>query len=66
MSRAELMERLGLKDEKHFRERYLQVAVALGLLEMTRPDTPQSRMQKYRLTRTGQETLAALNRENST
>jgi ATP-dependent DNA helicase RecG len=57
MSRAELMEVLGLKDEKHFRERYQQVAVAQGLVAMTLPDKPKSRMQRYRLTTPGQACL---------
>lgn len=53
MSRAEIMQRLGLKDEKHFRVAYQQVGMALGLIEMTLPDKPQSRLQKYRLTEAG-------------
>jgi len=57
MSRSEIQRALGLKDEKHFRENYQQVAVALGLIEMTIPDKPRSRMQKYRLTDKGRRTL---------
>lgn len=53
MSRAELMASLGLKDEKHFSESYQQAAVTTGLVEMTIPDKPQSREQKYRLTAAG-------------
>ena len=53
MSRAELMTCLGLKDEKHFRESYQQVAVNTGLVEMTIPNKPQSRNQKYRLSAMG-------------
>jgi ATP-dependent DNA helicase RecG len=53
MSRVELMSALGLKDEKHFRTHYQQVALALGVLEMTVPDKPNSRLQKYRLTQAG-------------
>lgn len=40
---------LGLKDEKHFRENYQQVAVKLDLIE-TIPDKPRSNKQRYRLT----------------
>jgi predicted HTH transcriptional regulator len=58
MSRAELMSALGLKDEKHFRIHYQQTALALGMLEMTVPDKPQSRLQKYRLTQAGRSWLA--------
>lgn len=42
MSRAEIIEVLGLKDEKHFREHYQQPAVAAGLIDMTFPDKPRS------------------------
>jgi len=57
MSRHELMQALGLKDEKHFRQHYQQAATALGLIEMTIPDNPRSRLQRYRLTNSGQELL---------
>jgi ATP-dependent DNA helicase RecG len=57
MSRVELMSALCLKDEKHFRTHYQQVALALGVLEMTVPDKPNSRLQKYRLTQAGRRWL---------
>jgi len=60
MSRAELMAALALKDEKHFRERYQQVAVSMGFIEMTVPDKPKSRLQRYRLTAAGQAKAQAL------
>jgi Fic family protein len=47
MSRAELQNALGLKDAKSFRERYLIPAIENGLIEMTQPDKPNSRFQKY-------------------
>jgi hypothetical protein len=53
MSRRDIMRVLGLSDEKHFRENYQQAAVRLGLIEMTIPDKPRSRNQKYRLTARG-------------
>jgi len=59
MTRADLMARLGLKAEKHFREHYLQTAASDGLIEMTRPDAPQSRLQKYRHRGKGNAALAA-------
>ena len=49
MSRQEIRAELGIKDEKHFREFYQQPAVARGLIEMTFPEKPTSRLQKYRL-----------------
>ena len=57
MSRADIQAELGLKDEKHFRENYQQVAVKLGLVEMTIPGKPNSRLQKYRLTPKGRSRL---------
>jgi ATP-dependent DNA helicase RecG len=44
-SRKELQESLGLQHEDHFRKAYLLPALAVGVLEMTRPATPKSRMQ---------------------
>lgn len=50
MSCTEIMAALVLKDEKHFREDYKQTAIGQGLIEMTIPNKPGSRFQKYRLT----------------
>ena len=50
MTREELQSVIGLLDRKSFRERYLKPALADGLIEMTIPDKPNSRLQKYRLT----------------
>ena len=55
MSREEIQQKLELKDEKHFRENYQQVAVKLGLIEMTIPEKPKSSKQKYRLTEKGRQ-----------
>lgn len=49
MSRAELQAALDLKDRKSFRLRYLQPALDAGLVVMTIPDKPNSRLQQYRL-----------------
>lgn len=57
MTRGEIQAKLGLKDEKHFRERYQQIAVQLGLIEMTIADKPRSSKQKYRLTEKGRKLL---------
>jgi predicted HTH transcriptional regulator len=53
MSRQQLQQMLGLRDEKHFRNAYLQPALDAGLIEMTIPDKPRSGKQKYRLTAKG-------------
>jgi ATP-dependent DNA helicase RecG len=60
MSRAEIQQKLGLTDEKHFREHYQQPAVAMELIEMTIPDKPRSRLQKYRLTDAGKRLLKSM------
>jgi hypothetical protein len=53
MARETLQNLLRLQDRKSFRERYLGPALAGGLVEMTIPDKPTSRLQRYRLTETG-------------
>lgn len=59
MGRAALQAILDLSDRKSFRERYLKPALADGLIEMTIPDKPNSRLQKYRLTDKGRKWLAS-------
>ena len=54
MSREELMTGTGIHDRKHFRVAFLQPALESGLVEMTRPDKPNSSQQRYRLTSLGQ------------
>ena len=53
MTREALQSALDLQDRKSFRQRYLRPALDLGLIEMTIPDKPNSRLQKYRLTEKG-------------
>jgi Fic family protein len=55
MGREALQQALGLADRKSFRERYLQPALAAGLIEMTIPDKPNSRLQQYRMTAKGKQ-----------
>jgi Fic family protein len=57
MSREALQDALDLQDRKSFRERYLKPALTDGLIEMTIPDKPNSRLQKYRLTDKGRHLL---------
>lgn len=56
LSREDLQGALGLRDRKSFRERYLRPALDAGLIEMTLPDKPNSRLQRYRLTALGHAT----------
>jgi Fic family protein len=58
MGREALQAALELSDRKSFRERYLKPALADGLIEMTIPEKPNSRLQKYRLTDKGRQWLA--------
>ena len=53
MNRTELQAKLQLKSQANFRDRYLQPALAGGLIEMTIPDKPRSSKQRYRLTGKG-------------
>ncbi len=53
MGREALQEALNLQDRKSFRERYLKPAIAQGLIEMSVPGKPNSRLQRYRLTEQG-------------
>jgi len=54
MSRDELQSLCQLKDRKSFSQRYLKPALEAKLIEMTIPDNPRSRSQRYRLTPQGQ------------
>ena len=59
LGRNELMLKPGLKDRLHFVREYLSPALKAGLIEMTIPDKPNSRLQKYRLTEAGRAFLAS-------
>jgi hypothetical protein len=48
MSISELMHELGLKHRPSFRERYLDPALEMGLIERTIPGKPTSSKQRYR------------------
>ena len=53
LSASELMQRLHLSHRPTFRKNYLHPAAAAGFIEMTIPDKPNSRLQKYRITPKG-------------
>ena len=53
LSRSEMMERLGLSHRTNFNENYIDKAFENGWIEMTIPDKPQSKKQRYRLTKVG-------------
>ena len=64
MGRDELQSLLHLKDAENFRKTYLRPASSLGLIEMTIPEKPQSRLQKYRLTSLGLQMKQELSDES--
>lgn len=43
----QIMARLNIKAKENFRQNYLRPAIELGLVEMTVPDKPRSRNQRY-------------------
>jgi hypothetical protein len=53
MTRPQLQTAIGLQGLANFRGLYLVPALKHGLVEMTIPDKPNSRLQKYRLTDKG-------------
>jgi Fic family protein len=57
MTRLQLKEAFGLKDDEHFRKAYLLPALEAGLIEMTIPAKPRSSRQKYRLTDKGRQVM---------
>lgn len=60
LGNAEIRARLGLKDRRHLRERYVVPALAEAVIEPTIPDKPNSRLQKYRLTAKGRAWLESV------
>ena len=55
ISLTEIKNKLQLQDRIGVMRNYIQPAFKLGLIEMTIPDKPNSRLQKYRLTAKGIE-----------
>ncbi|MFM7632223.1 MAG: Fic family protein [Betaproteobacteria bacterium] len=60
MTRQAMQDALGLANREYFRKAYLAPALDQGVIEMTVPDKPNSRSQRYRLTGLGQRCLQAL------
>ena len=59
MAREEIQAALRLSNRAHLATTYLKPALVAGLVEMTLPEKPTSRLQKYRLTSSGVERLAS-------
>jgi hypothetical protein len=65
MTREELQTSLGIKNRDYFRKYYIIPSLKNELIEMTIPDKPNSKLQKYRLTIKGLEKLKMIkNKEN--
>lgn len=58
LSAHELRNVLGIRHRHTFRQNYLRPAFRHGMIELTIPDKPNSRLQKYRLTEAGRALLA--------
>jgi fido (protein-threonine AMPylation protein) len=54
---GELLNRLGLQHRPTFRKNYLRPALAGGWIKMTQPESPNSPVQKYRLSDKGRKRL---------
>lgn len=52
-----MMEALGRQNRTKFRDGFVKPLIEAGLLELTIPDKPQSRLQKYQLTEEGAKAL---------
>jgi len=61
-SRQELQDAMGLKNLKHFRLAYILPGLASKHIEMTIPDKPNSRQQRYRATSKGLQHLRKISR----
>lgn len=57
---TELMAVMGRTNRTKFRNQVLRPLLDAGWIEMTIPDKPTSRMQRYRTTAAGREVLAAV------
>ena len=53
MNRDEIMFKLDLRHRQHFQKNYIEPSIKEKLIEMTLPDKPTSKNQKYRLTTKG-------------
>jgi hypothetical protein len=54
-SRDEIQVLLGLSDREYVRKHFIVPSLNQGIIEMTMPNKPNSRYQKYRLTEKGKK-----------
>lgn len=60
LSAVECMKHLKLSHRPTFRANYLNPALAAGFIEYTIPETPQSRLQKYRISEKGRRLMDSM------
>lgn len=65
MSREEIQKKIGLKDRSNFSQIYLIPALNNNYIEMTIPEKPRSKYQKYRLTKKGKNLKTKLQTTNN-
>ena len=65
MSRLEIMQKMNLFNRDYFRLECLQPSLKEGIIQMTIPDKPKSRFQKYCLTDKGIELQKTLNSDKN-
>src|SRR5690554_3454164 len=63
LGNTEFREYLNINDRKHVRKSYITPALEAGFIEMTIPDKPNSRLQKYKLTELGRAVVEKRNNE---
>ena len=66
MNRPQLQAALRLSNRPHFLMTYLRPALDAGLIEMTLPDKPTSRNQRYRRTAAGEALARRITKKNPT
>lgn len=64
LDREEIQKLLGLKDREYVRKAYISPSLEMQLIEMTIPDKPTSKNQKYRLTNKGLALQKLLQKRN--
>ena len=57
LSRKEIFTAIGMNSDTRSYRRIIEPLLSGGLIEMTVPDKPNSRLQKYRLTDSGKTTI---------
>ena len=57
VSSSELRTQMNIVNASKFKKKYLDPLMGIGIIKMTRPETPNSRLQQYVLTEQGKELL---------